>query len=91
MDQDLYCTVKLGSRGISVVCPKLDTYRLSGVQEYWIIDPKQESIMIYVFAHREISLVKFFEKDAIAVSKVFSGLSANVDALFSGLLPALEL
>ncbi len=61
---------------------KLDTYRLSGVQEYWIVDPKQESIMIYAFTDQEISLVKIFEKGADAKSKIFAGLSANVEALF---------
>ncbi|MDO9579671.1 MAG: type II toxin-antitoxin system Phd/YefM family antitoxin [Bacteroidales bacterium] len=65
---------------------KLDTYRLSGVQEYWIIDPKQESIMIYVFTNYEIYWVKTFEKGANAESQVFNGLSTNVDALFNELL-----
>jgi len=65
---------------------KLDTYRLSGVQEYWIIDPKQESIMIYVFIDYEIHWVKTFEKGANARSQVFNGLSTNVDALFNELL-----
>jgi Uma2 family endonuclease len=66
---------------------KLSTYRLSGVQEYWIIDPKQESIMIYGFTDYEIDWVKTFEKGANAASKVFSGLSVNVETLFSDLLP----
>ena len=65
---------------------KLDTYRLSGVQEYWIIDPKQESIMIYVFIDYEIHRVKTFEKGANARSQAFNGLSTNVDALFNELL-----
>jgi prevent-host-death family protein len=66
---------------------KLDTYRLSGVGEYWIIEPKQESIMIYVFTDHEIDRVKTYEKGAVARSVVFDGLSANVDALFNELLP----
>ncbi|UNC93845.1 type II toxin-antitoxin system Phd/YefM family antitoxin [Candidatus Contubernalis alkalaceticus] len=65
---------------------KLDTYRLSGVHEYWIIDPKQESIMIYGFTNYEIYRVKTFEKGANAESQFFNGLSTNVDALFNELL-----
>ncbi len=65
---------------------KLDTYRLSGVREYWIIDPKQESIMVYVFSDHEIDWVKTFEKGTNAKSQVFSGLSANVETLFNELL-----
>lgn len=65
---------------------KLDTYRLSGVREYWIINPKQESIMVYAFTDYEIDRVKAFEKGSAAKSHVFDGLSANVDALFNQLL-----
>jgi len=66
---------------------KLDTYRLSGVREYWIIDPKQEGIMIYLFADHEIDWVRTYEKGANAESQVFNGLSANVEALFKEVLP----
>ena len=65
---------------------KLDTYRLSGVREYWVIDPKQESIMIYLFADHEIDRVKAYEKGTKAESQVFNGLSVSVDALFNELL-----
>jgi prevent-host-death family protein len=65
---------------------KLDTYRLSGVREYWIIDPKQESIMVYAFSDYEIDRVRTFEKGADAVSQNFDGLRVNVNALFNELL-----
>lgn len=65
---------------------KLDTYRLSGVREYWIIEPKQRCIMVYVFTNYEIDLVKTFEKGTNAKSQAFNGLSVNVDALFNEIL-----
>jgi prevent-host-death family protein len=65
---------------------KLDTYRLSGVREYWIIDPKQESIMVYTFSDYEIDRVRTFEKGADAGSQTFAGLRVNADALFNELL-----
>jgi len=65
---------------------KLNTYMLSGVKEYWVIDTKQESILIYSFLDREIDLLKVFEKGDIARSLVFDGLSSDVEGLFSDLI-----
>lgn len=66
---------------------KLNTYRLSGVQEYWIIDQKQESIMMYGFDHYEIDQYKTFEKEDVVKSFVFNGLSTNIESLFNELIP----
>jgi len=65
---------------------KLNTYMLSGVKEYWIVDPRQESILIYSFADYEIDMVKAFEKGNTAASFVFKGLSVNIEELFSDLI-----
>lgn len=65
---------------------KLNTYRLSGVKEYWIVDQKQENIMIYDFDNYEIEKYKTYEKDDIAQSLAFSGLSADITGLFSELI-----
>jgi prevent-host-death family protein len=65
---------------------KLNTYRLSGVKEYWLVDQKQENIMVYSFAQYEIDGYKLYEKGNIAKSVVFNGLSADVDNLFRELI-----
>jgi Uma2 family endonuclease len=65
---------------------KLNTYRLSGVREYWIVDQRQENIMVYGFADCEIDKYKTFEKGDIAQSLAFDGLSADVESLFQELL-----
>ncbi|HOJ11910.1 MAG TPA: type II toxin-antitoxin system Phd/YefM family antitoxin [Clostridiales bacterium] len=65
---------------------KLNTYMLSGVKEYWIIDTKQESILVYNFANYEIDRFKVFEKGYVATSLVFQGLSMNVEDLFRDLI-----
>lgn len=67
---------------------KLNTYRLSGVKEYWIIDQKQENIMVYGFDNYEIDKYKTFEKGDVAKSFVFDGLSADVESLFNELIPS---
>jgi prevent-host-death family protein len=65
---------------------KLNTYRLSGVKEYWIIDQKQENIMIYGFDNYEIDKYKTYEKENIAMSLTFQGLSAEIAGLFHELI-----
>jgi len=64
---------------------KLNTYMLSGVREYWIIDTKQQSILIYYFSNCEIDCMNAFKKGEIAKSTAFSGLTADVEELFSDL------
>jgi Uma2 family endonuclease len=64
---------------------KLDTYRLSGVKEYWVIDQKQEQILIYEFENCEIGRFQAYGKADAAQSLVFAGLSVNVKELFSEL------
>jgi Uma2 family endonuclease len=64
---------------------KLDTYRLSGVKEYWVIDQKQEQILIYEFENCEIGRFQAYGKADAAKSLVFAGLSVNVKELFSEL------
>lgn len=65
---------------------KLNTYRLSGVKEYWIIDLKQETIIVYCFDDCEIDKYKIYEKKGATQSFVFSGLSADTESLFSELI-----
>jgi prevent-host-death family protein len=65
---------------------KLNTYMLAGVKEYWVIDTRQESILIYRFKDCEIDQYKVFEKGSVAESLFFSGLSADVADLFHDLI-----
>ncbi|MEJ6949483.1 type II toxin-antitoxin system prevent-host-death family antitoxin [Natronospora cellulosivora (SeqCode)] len=65
---------------------KLNTYMLSGVEEYWIVDPGQENIMVYTFKDCEIEKYEIYKREAIAESMVFSALSLDVDDLFTNLL-----
>lgn len=62
---------------------KLNTYRLSGVKEYWVIDPKQEQILIYEFDQCEIDRFQGYGKGDVAQSIVFAGLSTDAKELFN--------
>lgn len=65
---------------------KLNSYMLSEVKEYWIVDPKQETIIIYSFAGNDIDRLEVFEKGKHACSRLFNGLSVDVGALFHELI-----
>ena len=65
---------------------KLNTYMLSGVKEYWVIDKKQETIMIYTFVNCGIDNLKVFKKGELGKSVAFQGLSVDVADLFNNLL-----
>ena len=65
---------------------KLNSYMLSRVKEYWVVDPKQETIIIYSFENNEIDRIRAFEKGCVARSMIFDGLSADIDNLFSDLI-----
>lgn len=62
---------------------KLNTYLSSGVNEYWIVDPKSESILIYVFTDHAIDCFTQYKEGEVAVSGKFEGLSINVSELFA--------
>lgn len=65
---------------------KLNTYMLSGVREYWIIDHKQQNILIYNFNDYMINAYNIFGSGSIAKSSAFDDLTVNVSLLFANLL-----
>lgn len=65
---------------------KLNTYRLSEVKEYWIVDPRQEKVMVYGFDSCEIDKFEISKKGDIAQSLIFNGLSVDVNELFNELI-----
>jgi len=65
---------------------KLNTYMLSGVKEFWIIDPRRKAIQIYDFSNYDIDELKVYEKGQTALSLAFKGLTVDVEALFNDLI-----
>ncbi len=61
---------------------KLNTYMLSGVKEYWIIDLKYNKIIIYEFKEAGIDRMNVFES-GICSSFFFEGLEVVVEKIFS--------
>ena len=62
---------------------KLDLYRASGVEEYWIINPFAEEINIYIFANEEIKEMKTYKEDKKVKSSLFTGLEIKLNNIFA--------
>ncbi len=61
---------------------KLNTYMLSGVQEFWVVDPKKKTVMIYAFKERKIESFETYRNDETAASQTFEGLAAPLTEVF---------
>jgi prevent-host-death family protein len=65
---------------------KLNSYMLSGVDEYWIVDPKQERVLIYNFTDCDIEGFNVSGKGGVADSQLFDELRIDMNGLFDHLL-----
>lgn len=62
---------------------KLDLYMSTGVKEYWIINPLNQEVSVYLFEDNEISQNATFKKDESAVSYYFTGLEVSLARIFA--------
>lgn len=62
---------------------KLNTYMLSGVEEFWIIDPDKKTVMVYHFSNFDINEYTTFKSGETLVSYLYSDLSIHVDDVFA--------
>ncbi|MFZ7132499.1 MAG: type II toxin-antitoxin system prevent-host-death family antitoxin [Eubacteriales bacterium] len=62
---------------------KLNTYMLSGVQEFWIIDPNNSSIMVYYFKNFKIDEYASFKSGEVLVSYLYDDFSVEVNKVFA--------
>lgn len=63
---------------------KLNTYMLSGVREFWIVDPKKKSILLYGFKDCEVDEYTAYKLEDTLISYFFSGLEISVKEIFAG-------
>lgn len=63
---------------------KLNTYMLSGVKEFWVIDPKNKSVLLYGFKDCEIDYHSASKNDDIVKSYWFKDLEVSLGDIFEG-------
>lgn len=63
---------------------KLNTYMLSGVKEFWIVDASQKTIIVYFFKENSIENYKVYKDGEDAESLVFEGFTVALTEVFAG-------
>ncbi|PKM93772.1 MAG: prevent-host-death protein [Firmicutes bacterium HGW-Firmicutes-1] len=63
---------------------KLNSYMLSGINEYWIVDMMYNKIMMYEFKNAGIGRFNIFES-GLCRSFFFEGLVVEVEGIFAGI------
>ena len=61
---------------------KLNTYMLSGVREFWIVDPNKQSVLVYGFKDFEIDEYTTYKLGDTLISYFFEGLEIVVNEIF---------
>ncbi|MEH7492610.1 Uma2 family endonuclease, partial [Neobacillus niacini] len=61
---------------------KLDLYMSCGVREYWIVNPDNKEVTVYLFEDYNISNNATYKNDEAAQSFIFKGLSAEISRIF---------
>ncbi len=61
---------------------KLFEYAKAGVGEYWLIDPEEQTIEVYVLRERAYELVDRFDSGETARSQVLAGFKVPVGEVF---------
>lgn len=62
---------------------KKEDYERFGVQEYWIVDPRNEVVLVYALENGKYSLFSSAEEQTIVRSKVLAGFEINLENIFT--------
>lgn len=63
---------------------KFRAYEKHGVKEYWIVDPEEESIEVFVLREGRFHLDQKKEKEGRVHSRTVDGFSVGVEEVFAG-------
>lgn len=62
---------------------KLNSFMLSGVREFWVVDPDKRSVLVYGFKDCELDEYTSYKSGDTLVSYYFSGLEIALDDIFA--------
>ncbi len=61
---------------------KLDLYMSTGVKEYWLVNPANSEVAVYLFENNDIDRNETYKKDEEARSYIFKGLRIGLKDIF---------
>ena len=79
---DLVVEVLSPSTAKDDLTTKFQTYEQYGVKEYWIIDPEDNSIKVYLQNEGRLALSQVVHGHGLIESKVLAGFAVDADYLF---------
>ncbi len=62
---------------------KKTQYKTHGVKEYWIVDPRAQSIEVYEWQQGDYELISEAEETGVVESKVLQGFNLEISEIFS--------
>ena len=62
---------------------KKEDYERFGVQEYWLVDPRNEVVLVYVLENSKYRLFSSAEEQDIVRSSVLAGFETNLKEIFA--------
>jgi Uma2 family endonuclease len=61
---------------------KFEVYREAGVREYWVLNSKHKTLMVYLFEGEQLIARSYGEKDTASVT-ILNGLSIELAPVFT--------
>ncbi|MBC7960621.1 MAG: Uma2 family endonuclease [Vallitaleaceae bacterium] len=61
---------------------KLNTYMMSGVREFWVVDPKKSTVLVYGFKDCEIDEFSSYKLEDTLTSYFFECLQVELSTIF---------
>ena len=80
----ILCRERPTKEKLLLVGPKYSKYEKAGELEYWIVDPSERVIEVYVLAQKAYKIMGKWGTGETAYSKVLAGFQASVDDVFGG-------
>jgi Uma2 family endonuclease len=61
---------------------KFKVYERSGVREYWIVDPQEKLVQVFVLRDRKFVLDQEVEGKGMVYSRVIEGFAVSIESIF---------
>jgi Uma2 family endonuclease len=61
---------------------KKDNYEKYGVREYWLVDPKNNSVEVYTLENQRYKMVSYVVESGIAKSTILEGFELEIEPVF---------